>query len=225
MGPSNNEQVASTLKAQVEEQRLHAMKEKPLDELLIDKNLRALHIRLFVCSRSRFQPRTMPPAKSWKGSEAKAQLQEDLLSGFISLQKILPYKDDHEKRAIYKEFPLKTFTRNLRTARKRIKQKKDASADDEAALQRDRILFPVPTHDLAGRLRWEGSDAERLLKEDMEAGEHTTSKPKELWLSRMEYTMFDLKTFRDHIYQVTKTKVFRDYVKNRNGENEGDEEE
>ena len=213
------------MKAQVKEQRLHAIKEKPLDELLLDKNLRALHIRLFVRSRSRFQPPTMPPAKPWKGSEAKAQLEEDLISGFVSLRKILTYKDEHERRPVYKEFPLKTFARNLRMARKRIQRKTDIALNDETALNSDRILFPVPTHDLAGRLRWEGSDAERLLKEDMEAGEHTTSKPKELWLSRMEYTMFDLKTFRDHIYQVTKTKVFRDYVKNRNGENEGDEEE
>ena len=51
---------------------------------------------------------------------------------------------------------------------------------------------------------WDGSAAQRLLTEDVESGQHTKMKPKQLRLKRPEYQQFPLHKFRPHIYQETR---------------------
>ena len=116
-----------------------------------------------------------------------------------------------EMRPCYKEFPLHQFSARLRDARKTINTKQGSTKVGITGLAADRVAFPPMTHDVDGRRRWEGSAAEKLLKEDMKEGMHKIMKPKELWESRAEYAEFELKVFRNHIYQSHKTKIFRDF--------------
>ena len=175
--------------------------------------------------RHRSTTPTMAPRKGWRGSKAKLQLQRDLITGFVSLDKTMKAQEVHSKRAVYQQFPLQQFADRLRDMRKRIGAMKEAAFNDNAALQHDRLLYPTATHDLVGRPWWEGSDAERLLAEDMENELHKAWKPKKMWLSRSEYTVFELKRFRDHIYQAQKTKIFRGYQQDKNGKNDAELEE
>ena len=55
---------------------------------------------------------------------------------------------------------------------------------------------------------WEGSDAQKLLKKDMEDGRHETMQPMELWETRDTYLLFPLDVFRDHIYQEIRTNKY-----------------
>jgi hypothetical protein len=51
-------------------------------------------------------------------------------------------------------------------------------------------------------LSWHLSDARKLLKEDMKANKHKQLKPKDLWLSRPEYQVFDLEPFWKAIHSA-----------------------
>jgi hypothetical protein len=53
-----------------------------------------------------------------------------------------------------------------------------------------------------GYIQWQGSKAQKLLEEDMEAGIHEQPGKKEFWGSRPKYyESFLLAAFRDKIYQ------------------------
>ena len=59
-------------------------------------------------------------------------------------------------------------------------------ASDTAALTHDRQLRPQATYNTNGVPRWEGSDAERWLKEDIINGLHNEMAPQALYKTRVE---------------------------------------
>ena len=165
------------------------------------------------------------PVKPWRNSHAKRQLEQDLLSGVVSLDKTMKGQAVREMRPCYKEFPLHQFSARLRDARKTINTKKGSTKAGITGLSTDRVAFPPMTHDVDGRRRWEGSAAKKLLKEDMKEGMHKIMRPKELWESRSEYAEFELKVFCNHIYQSHKTKIFCDFKASKKAkQKEGPEE-
>jgi len=56
-----------------------------------------------------------------------------------------------------------------------------------------------------GYPRWQGSEAEALLKIEIDDGEHMKMKPEELHKTRKEYEDFLLTVFRKHIYQAIRS--------------------
>ena len=94
-----------------------------------------------------------------------------------------------------------------------------ANSDDEEALIHDRKLYPQTTHNSLNLPNWNGSEAQRLLKVDMDNKVNVSLKPKELYESRLEYQVFTLKVFRGHIYQEIKTRKFLAQMANRNNIN------
>jgi hypothetical protein len=69
-----------------------------------------------------------------------------------------------------------------------------------AAISHDRSIYPKEDANETGTVRWEGSEAERLLRLDMDAGKHESMAPRLLYEERSEYKEFPLQTFRGHIY-------------------------
>ena len=69
-----------------------------------------------------------------------------------------------------------------------------------------------------GELRWEGSEAERLLRLDMDEGKHTTMTPFDLYCSRSEYSdHYPLKVSRKHIDQEERPrKMLAQYTTKKN---------
>ena len=61
--------------------------------------------------------------------------------------------------------------------------------------------------------RWDGSEAARLLKLDIEAGEHLKLTPVKLHEKRVEYKALPLHVFRDHIYQEKRSRMEGSYWK------------
>jgi len=85
-----------------------------------------------------------------------------------------------------------------------------------AALAHDLLLPPRAATDPRGSYpRWDGSKAQRLLKLDIDSGEHKKMKPEKLHATRTEYQDFPLKVFRDHINQETKSRREKAYWLNR----------
>jgi hypothetical protein len=60
---------------------------------------------------------------------------------------------------------------------------------------------------------WQDSEAERLLKIDIEAGGIAAAlhEPQKLWKSRSEYQAFPLNVFRKHIHQETRAEIEKSY--------------
>jgi hypothetical protein len=105
----------------------------------------------------------------------------------------------------FNRYKKNNFATNLRALRKKIKkEKKDAKISDVATKQ-FLEMFPPGAHDSRGRLRWENSEAKRLLRIDIKNGLHETMKPSDLRALRShEYKKFDSEFFRKKIYQESK---------------------
>jgi hypothetical protein len=109
----------------------------------------------------------------------------------------------------------KNFGTNLRSLQKTIRENQAKADSDSAALAHDRHLFPPSANTSLGYPRWDGSVAQRLLREDVEAGLTRRYEPKELYQMQPEYQAFPLVVFRDHIYQEERSRRDRNYWLNK----------
>jgi len=152
----------------------------------------------------------------WSKSEAKQILLGMLRDGSIPLtsEEMGPqvaYMTDAE----FAKWPYTQFRDRLNDYRKSIRGKKVRASFDEEALLHDRSLFPKQSTTSSGKPRWEGSEAERLLKLDVEEGKHNNRRPEGLYFTKLEYTEFDLEVFRRHIYQEVETRKFAAFLENK----------
>ncbi len=142
----------------------------------------------------------------WRNSRAKQLLVQDIVGG--KLDGLRP-KEVHGFRLEYKERPYKTFRTNLNTLRKKYKQLENLAQEDHAYLVHDLALGrrqnsrPYP--------RWQGTIAEKLLKQDIDNGRHLDMPPRELRLTRCEYLRYPGQVFRDHIHQELRARKERPY--------------
>jgi hypothetical protein len=94
-------------------------------------------------------------------------------------------------RPEYQEHEYEQFRDRLNDYRKKTKEKKIRSQEDFEAMQQDRQIHPTATHDHRGGPRWEGSEAQKLLREDVKTGTDRTMTPLELWASKEAYKKHD----------------------------------
>jgi hypothetical protein len=149
----------------------------------------------------------------WKTSRAKMLLRQDILDGKV-VDSLMP-KQVFGMRPEYEPYGLKNFRSNLKSLRGSIKDNIAKADSDSAALAHDRRIRPLPTQTSKGYPRWDGSDAQRLLKEDTDKGLTDAHTPSELRLKRPEYQAFPLNIFRDHINQEKRSRVEKAYWLNR----------
>jgi hypothetical protein len=111
------------------------------------------------------------------------------------------------------------FAIRLNSLRKIVEKKNKRVTDDMNAFQIFRKNFPPQPHNHRGELRWEGSEAQALLKEDIEVGTHLEfGRPKLFWLSRPEYQLFNQSIFRGHIDQEKRLRKQKTLLKRKKGE-------
>jgi hypothetical protein len=161
------------------------------------------------------------PPSPWRNSHAKQLLKEDIVEGRVSSS--MPVKDVYEMRPTwYKRYKFNNFKTNLNGLRKRIRKDKDRADEDLAAYLHDMQIPPTPpmAPRAAAYPRWQDSEAEQLLKSDIEAGTGTSLKPEPLWKSRAEYQSFPLAVFRKHIYQELRAEAETGYWLNKKKEKE-----
>ena len=154
-------------------------------------------------------PNTKKPKVPWAEGDAKRILKRELKKGAIPLN-----ADDMAPRVVYMQhpefadYPYEQFRDRLNDLRNKIKEKKARSTFDTHALERDRESHPKPAKNHRGEPRWEGSQAERLLKRDIDNRQHETLTPKALHNTQKEYKDYPLLVFRKHIYQEVKRRKF-----------------
>ena len=136
---------------------------------------------------------------------AKEMLQQDVCAGM--LPRTLGPTEVYEMRREYQAVEYGKFRTNLNKLRKKLEFQQSSAASDDAALQHYMGLNPVNMNPTGGMNypRWDLSDAQRLLKEDIAAERHKAMKPQELRMTRLEYQRFPKDVFRKHIHQEVRS--------------------
>jgi hypothetical protein len=180
------------------------------------------------------------PQVKWTLHPARKLLLEEFKSGNIPIDYNREGTTNHwmQPRDIYDIYKdsdafeglgYKGFAGRLNSLRRIVERKNERVNDDMHAFQIFRNNFPAKPHNHRGELRWEGSEAQALLKEDIEEGKHLEfGRPKLFWLSRPEYQLFKQSIFRGHIDQEKRLGKQKTLLKRKQGEAEeksSDEEE
>jgi hypothetical protein len=158
------------------------------------------------------------PPTPWLHSTAKRKLYDDIVSGRVGFNdKPRVVFSMHD--GFYKRYEYCNFRSNLLALKKDVQENLARAEFDSKALENDRKKHPPPSMDPRGYPVWNGSDAERMLKEDVLAGKHKatdpltgkTITPNFLQQTRPAYKAFPLEVFRDHVNQVTRDGLERSY--------------
>jgi hypothetical protein len=152
-------------------------------------------------------PRPKPPP--WRTSLARKLLKQDIIDHKAPAS-MAPY-DVYLMRSNYWLWKYENFRSNLNNLRKAIAKDQQRAADDAAFLGKDLEVNPLPEDIPQGYPRWNGSEAERLLKLDVDAGLHEAMSTGELRMSKDEYQEFPCKVFAKHVYQEVVGRLGRSY--------------
>lgn len=153
----------------------------------------------------------------WANSKAKKLLLQDLSDGTIPLDaEDMGPQTVYMQRPEFAEIPYNRFRDRLNNMRKTIRLSKMQASSDGNALAHDRVAHPKRLTNHRGERRWEGSDAEWLLKLDIENGKNDGLTPSAFWQSRSEYQEYSLLVFRKHRDQEIKRRKYIAYLKAKN---------
>ena len=136
-----------------------------------------------------------PKKIKWSKSEAKFLLREDIIGGVVG--KDMKPINVYSMRPCYKDFKYENFRSNLRAMRLSVQKDLGRAEDDEKAYFHDKNISGRTADGL-----WHRSEAQKKLKEDMDAGNCEGTKPQTLYRSRLEYQEFPLDKFRREIYHA-----------------------
>lgn len=145
---------------------------------------------------------------AWFGSKAKDIMAQDFIDEILPLEGPINSKDVYD--ALYADHPdfadfpydKTLYDGRFQRIQMAVRKQKDFAILDEAALRKDRNVYPIRSHNAKGEPNWRGSEAEYWLKVDMDAGKHLEMKPGELFATRECYQPFGKKRFRDRIDQL-----------------------
>ena len=142
-------------------------------------------------------------ATPWEVS--KEILKQDFCAGM--LPRTLGPAEIYEMPQEYQDVEYGNFRTNLNELRKKLESQQSSAALDDAALQRYTGSNPVNMNPTGGMEypRWDLSDAQRFLKEDIAAERHLAMQPRELRMTRLEYQRFPKDVFRKHIHQEVRS--------------------
>jgi DNA-binding MarR family transcriptional regulator len=164
-----------------------------------------------------------PPATlngaDWRTSEAKQLVAQDIIDGEIPMEGHIDvdkiFHRLYEGHKFFNNFPFdetryKSLIESLRKAIKRLKHWADY---DSNKVLEDLAKHPPTAQNIRAELRWDGSDAQKLLKQDMDNGLiSATTKPKEFRETRPEYQLIAVRVFQKHINQAKQNSKGYDEV-------------
>jgi len=158
-----------------------------------------------------------PKPPPWRYSDAKKRLTKEILDGTIAGKGA---QEVHAMHADYFQYNYDNFSTNLRNLRALLVKNQGSADSDAAALAHDEALGllgknskPYP--------RWQGSEAERCLQQDIDNNKHKIMTPQQLKATRQQqYGPYPLKVFSDHIQQELRARRERPYWMARKAEKE-----
>jgi hypothetical protein len=85
------------------------------------------------------------------------------------------------------------------TMKQSINANNTRASNELALMQQDRTVRPKPLTNHCGEFRWEGSAAQRFLKDDIAAGQHERLTAALFYMSRSEYQEYPAHFIRGHV--------------------------
>jgi hypothetical protein len=150
--------------------------------------------------------------RPWRNSVASKLLTRDIEQGAIN-DETAP-REAYRLRAEYQQHDYNQFRARLNDYRTKMRKKKLQSQVEVEALLHDLQIHQAAQH--GGAPRWDGSEAQQLLREAVQARTDRLMPPRELWLSNTAYQVFELATFRQHISQERRRQKFLRWLNNNN---------
>jgi len=157
-----------------------------------------------------------PKVLEWGKSAAKQYLKKCFREKAIAADYKAPqqvWKDHCENHAAFARMKYdEAFTRRLNTVRNDYIKKRDRMRNDLKAYIKAKKNHPTPELNARGEPQWNGSIAQKMLKEIVQNGEHKGVDPSVIWAGKAEFKVYSKQTFRDHIYQEERLLKFNNYV-------------
>lgn len=159
--------------------------------------------------------KTKKKADGWNFSKGQALLREDVVSGRIPMT--MPWE------AVYATFfrpeylvgedaedAKRLFEGRLQSARNRHTSHQSRADEEERLMLADRQRHPPPAFDFRGEPRWDGSQAQKIVKQDVDSGFYLGKKPLDYYNMRPQFKQegFSASTIAGHVKQEEKTKKF-----------------
>jgi hypothetical protein len=150
-----------------------------------------------------------------------ADIQEGKVPPTMSPKVVYSMRVEYRRQVEYRQ-----FRTNLNNLRKSLKAVNDRAIVDRAAVAHDQqrrlVHQNITLAASSSHHRWDASEAQRLLKLDVNNEMHRTMAPKELRMTRCEYKAFPLNVFRKHIHQEVRSRKETAYwqVRRRQGKND-----
>lgn len=146
----------------------------------------------------------------WKNSVAKKLLYKDIKEGRVPLNsREMPLQEIYCMHPEYADYKYEKFSSRVSSTRKTIRKNILRAEEDKAAFDLYVENNEVSYHSHKGYIQWQGSESQRLLRDDITDGLVEQMGKMELWESRREYQgEFPLKVFRDKIYQEIGTAKY-----------------
>ena len=156
----------------------------------------------------------LPP---WGESYARELLLDDLKQGLVPKTHqplIMSTREIFSTRQEYKLYGYKNFYSRLSALREQLGTCDSQADKDKKAFQIYICNYPPDDLCCRGYPHWEGSNAQRQLKADIDNGEHEKLTPYALWAdeNRSEYRQFPQEVFRWHLYQEIRTRKYHNYL-------------
>ena len=148
--------------------------------------------------------------EDWANSEARRLLYEDLKNGTVPdvPDASFPTNLIFTSRPEFAATGYRLFPSRLSSLRKIYRKDKGRADADLKLFNEFKENNAIHSHSARGWPEWDGSVAQKQLKQDIQDGILDTLTPAELWCLRPVYDDYPLKVFRDHIYQEDRTKKF-----------------
>ena len=148
----------------------------------------------------------------WRKSNARKLLERDIRDRTVPA--IEPQGGDWEHiymmHSEYAWYDDKKFEKRLKDLRKEAAESSTRARDDEAAFHSYVTLHPSTTFSYKGYDHWQGSEAQKVIWDDIDAGKHKSMRKQDLYgLRREYYEYFPLAVIRDNLRQEIKTEKYR----------------
>lgn len=157
----------------------------------------------------------------WRTSEAKKIVFNDLLQSRIPIDELaMPAEQCWERyRTLpaFAEVQFDQFKIRLKGHREQVGLKFDRAMVDSAAFEHDKLILPVKTHNARGEPVFHGSDAEKLLAQDVEEKKHEWMTLGMLQQSRPEYASLSGRQFKERVYQAQRLERYLAWYEDNRG--------
>jgi len=147
----------------------------------------------------------VPP---WRNSPAKAQLRAGILSGLYN--ELMDAETIYGSDVIFHQYKWENFKTNLTNLRDSLGREVARAFKDAVNVAADKQRHAAAAA-ASGVKIWAGSEAERLLKDDIDNDRHVGMEPRQLKDTRPEYHQWSLKEFRDHVEQEKRCRKTQAY--------------